>query len=63
MVQVLSFPVLHARQSRLSEVKSSKSSLQGKPDVRLAFIQFVLSFLVSADSAVIGQVLEVKGKI
>uniref|UniRef100_A0A1A7XHS4 URB1 ribosome biogenesis 1 homolog n=3 Tax=Iconisemion striatum TaxID=60296 RepID=A0A1A7XHS4_9TELE len=32
----------------------------GRPDVRLAFIQFVLSFLVSGDSAIIGQVLEVK---
>lgn len=36
--------------------------LQGKPDVRLAFIQFVLSFLVSGDSAVIRQILELKGK-
>ncbi|XP_037534219.1 nucleolar pre-ribosomal-associated protein 1 [Nematolebias whitei] len=32
----------------------------GKPDVRLAFIQFVLSFLVSGDSAVIRQILEFK---
>uniref|UniRef100_A0A3B3CZ91 URB1 ribosome biogenesis homolog n=1 Tax=Oryzias melastigma TaxID=30732 RepID=A0A3B3CZ91_ORYME len=33
---------------------------RGRPDVRLAFIQFVLSFLVSGDGAIIGQLLEVK---
>lgn len=37
------------------------SIFQGKPDVRMAFIQFVLSFFVSGDSATIGQVLEIKG--
>uniref|UniRef100_A0A3P9IBI6 URB1 ribosome biogenesis homolog n=1 Tax=Oryzias latipes TaxID=8090 RepID=A0A3P9IBI6_ORYLA len=30
------------------------------PDVRLAFTQFALSFLVSGDGAIIGQILEVK---
>ncbi|KAJ0063556.1 hypothetical protein NL108_003874, partial [Boleophthalmus pectinirostris] len=33
---------------------------QGKPDVRMAFIQFVLSFLISGDNATVGQILEVK---
>ncbi|XP_032401575.1 nucleolar pre-ribosomal-associated protein 1 isoform X2 [Xiphophorus hellerii] len=39
---------------------AKRKDKRGKPDVRLAFIQFVLSFLVSGDSAIIGQVLEVK---
>ncbi|PWA28006.1 hypothetical protein CCH79_00012128, partial [Gambusia affinis] len=39
---------------------AKRKDKKGKPDVRLAFIQFVLSFLVSGDSAIIGQVLEVK---
>uniref|UniRef100_A0A3Q2DX97 URB1 ribosome biogenesis homolog n=1 Tax=Cyprinodon variegatus TaxID=28743 RepID=A0A3Q2DX97_CYPVA len=39
---------------------AKKKDKRGKPDVRLAFIQFVLSFLVSGDTAVIGQVLELK---
>uniref|UniRef100_A0A8C9ZSW6 URB1 ribosome biogenesis homolog n=1 Tax=Sander lucioperca TaxID=283035 RepID=A0A8C9ZSW6_SANLU len=30
------------------------------PDVRMAFIQFVLSFLVSGDNATVGQILEIK---
>lgn len=34
---------------------------QGKPDVRMGFIQFALSFLVSGDNAVVGQILEIKG--
>ncbi|XP_051934296.1 nucleolar pre-ribosomal-associated protein 1 [Hippocampus zosterae] len=33
---------------------------KGGPDIRMAFIQFALSFLVSGDSATIGQILEVK---
>ncbi|XP_071780840.2 nucleolar pre-ribosomal-associated protein 1 [Centroberyx gerrardi] len=33
---------------------------KGKPDVRMAFIQFALSFLVSGDNATVGQLLEVK---
>ncbi|XP_072316400.1 nucleolar pre-ribosomal-associated protein 1 [Eucyclogobius newberryi] len=33
---------------------------QGKPDVRMAYIQFVLSFLVSGDNTTVGQILEVK---
>lgn len=35
--------------------------LQGRPDVRMAFIQFALSFLVSGDHATVGQLLEMKG--
>lgn len=34
---------------------------QGKPDVRMAYIQFVLSFLMSGDNTTIGQILEAKG--
>ncbi|XP_040902942.1 nucleolar pre-ribosomal-associated protein 1 [Toxotes jaculatrix] len=33
---------------------------KGRPDVRMAFIQFVLSFLVSGDNATVGQILELK---
>uniref|UniRef100_A0A3P8YWF7 URB1 ribosome biogenesis homolog n=1 Tax=Esox lucius TaxID=8010 RepID=A0A3P8YWF7_ESOLU len=32
----------------------------GRPDVRMAYIQFALSFLVSGDNAMIGQLLEIK---
>uniref|UniRef100_A0A8C1Z3Q7 URB1 ribosome biogenesis homolog n=1 Tax=Cyprinus carpio TaxID=7962 RepID=A0A8C1Z3Q7_CYPCA len=32
----------------------------GKPDVRMAYIQFVLSFLMSGDNTTIGQILEAK---
>ncbi|XP_062314220.1 nucleolar pre-ribosomal-associated protein 1 isoform X1 [Osmerus eperlanus] len=32
----------------------------GRPDVRMAFIQFALSFLVSGDNGTIGQLLEMK---
>lgn len=41
--------------------KNSLWILQGRPDVRMAFVQFVLCFLVSGDNATIGQVLEFKG--
>lgn len=40
---------------------SSLQILQGRPDVRMAFIQFVLSFLVSGDNDTVGQILEIKG--
>ncbi|KAI4816002.1 hypothetical protein KUCAC02_006121, partial [Chaenocephalus aceratus] len=33
---------------------------RGRPDVRMAYIQFVLSFLVSGDNATVGQLLEIK---
>uniref|UniRef100_A0A673CDV0 URB1 ribosome biogenesis homolog n=1 Tax=Sphaeramia orbicularis TaxID=375764 RepID=A0A673CDV0_9TELE len=33
---------------------------RGRPDVRMAFVQFVLSFLVSGDNATIGHILEIK---
>ncbi|KAJ0022339.1 hypothetical protein NQD34_009829 [Periophthalmus magnuspinnatus] len=39
---------------------AKKRDKQGKPDVRMAYIQFVLSFLVSGDHATVGQILEVK---
>lgn len=39
------------------------SFFQGKPDVRMAFVQFVLSFLVSGDGSTIGHVLEMKGNM
>ncbi|XP_030633813.1 nucleolar pre-ribosomal-associated protein 1 [Chanos chanos] len=32
----------------------------GRPDIRMAYIQFALSFLVSGDNATIGQILEMK---
>ncbi|CAL8363906.1 unnamed protein product [Merluccius merluccius] len=33
---------------------------QGRPDIRTAYIQFAVSFLVSGDPATVGQILEVK---
>ncbi|XP_042342998.1 nucleolar pre-ribosomal-associated protein 1 [Plectropomus leopardus] len=42
--------------SRLAKRKDKR----GRPDVRMAFIQFVLSFLVSGDNATVGQILEIK---
>ncbi|KAM6933336.1 nucleolar pre-ribosomal-associated protein 1 [Xenentodon cancila] len=39
---------------------AKRKDKKGGPDVRLAFIQFVLSFLVSGDGATIGHILEVK---
>ncbi|KAM7399033.1 hypothetical protein PAMP_018327 [Pampus punctatissimus] len=39
---------------------AKRKDKKGRPDVRMAFIQFVLSFLVSGDNATVGQILEVK---
>ncbi|XP_037325699.2 nucleolar pre-ribosomal-associated protein 1 [Pungitius pungitius] len=39
---------------------AKRKDKRGRPDVRMAFIQFVLSFLVSGDSATVGQILESK---
>ncbi|RVE65079.1 hypothetical protein OJAV_G00132260 [Oryzias javanicus] len=49
----------HIHIKALSGLEKRKDKM-GRPDVRLAFIQFVLSFLVSGDGAIIGQILEVK---
>ena len=35
---------------------------QGVPDVRLAYIQFALSFLIAGDASTVTQVLELKGR-
>ncbi|XP_013868182.1 nucleolar pre-ribosomal-associated protein 1 [Austrofundulus limnaeus] len=48
-IQIKAFPKLATRRDK-----------RGKPDVRLAFIQFVLSFLVSGNNAIIGQILDFK---
>ncbi|KAM4701657.1 nucleolar pre-ribosomal-associated protein 1 [Discoglossus pictus] len=37
-----------------------KRDKQGRPDVRMAYIQFALSFLISGDNATIVQILELK---
>ncbi|CAK6968909.1 nucleolar pre-ribosomal-associated protein 1 [Scomber scombrus] len=39
---------------------AKRKDKKGRPDVRMAFIQFVLSFLVSGDNATVGQILEIK---
>uniref|UniRef100_A0A3Q1FHH1 URB1 ribosome biogenesis homolog n=1 Tax=Acanthochromis polyacanthus TaxID=80966 RepID=A0A3Q1FHH1_9TELE len=39
---------------------AKRKDKKGRPDVRQAFIQFVLSFLVSGDNAAVGQILEMK---
>lgn len=31
--------------------------------MRMAFVQFVLSFLVSGDGSTVGQILEIKGNV
>ena len=40
----------------------SPSPPQGVHDVRLAYIQFALSFLIAGDDSTIVQVLELKGR-
>ncbi|CAL8351648.1 unnamed protein product [Lota lota] len=42
--------------SRLARRKDK----QGRPDIRMAYIQFAVSFLLSGDPATVGQILEVK---
>nr|XP_033805810.1 nucleolar pre-ribosomal-associated protein 1 isoform X2 [Geotrypetes seraphini] len=37
-----------------------KRDKQGRPDVRMAYIQFVLSFFIAGDNATVAQVLELK---
>ncbi|XP_034405157.1 nucleolar pre-ribosomal-associated protein 1 isoform X2 [Cyclopterus lumpus] len=37
---------------------AKRKDKRGRPDIRMAFIQFVLSFLVSGDNATVGQILE-----
>ncbi|XP_059187700.1 nucleolar pre-ribosomal-associated protein 1 isoform X2 [Centropristis striata] len=39
---------------------AKRKDKRGRPDVRMAFIQFVLSFVVSGDNAAVGQILEIK---
>ncbi|XP_013359577.1 PREDICTED: nucleolar pre-ribosomal-associated protein 1 isoform X2 [Chinchilla lanigera] len=39
---------------------ATKRDSKGVPDVRLAYIQFALSFLIAGDDSTIGQVLELK---
>uniref|UniRef100_A0A8D0H9D5 URB1 ribosome biosis homolog n=1 Tax=Sphenodon punctatus TaxID=8508 RepID=A0A8D0H9D5_SPHPU len=40
-----------------------KRDKQGRPDVRMAYIQFALSFLIAGDNTILVQVLELKGFI
>uniref|UniRef100_A0A3P8SU82 URB1 ribosome biogenesis homolog n=1 Tax=Amphiprion percula TaxID=161767 RepID=A0A3P8SU82_AMPPE len=54
--EVLSHIHINKSLSGLAKRKDKK----GRPDVRQAFIQFVLSFLVSGDNAAVGQILEIK---
>ncbi|KAK2846727.1 hypothetical protein Q5P01_009726 [Channa striata] len=54
--EVLSHIHVNKALSGLAKRKDKK----GRPDVRMAFIQFVLSFLVSGDNATVGQILEIK---
>uniref|UniRef100_A0A8C4IDY3 Nucleolar pre-ribosomal-associated protein 1 n=1 Tax=Dicentrarchus labrax TaxID=13489 RepID=A0A8C4IDY3_DICLA len=52
--EVLSHVYINKALSGLAKRKDKR----GRPDVRMAFIQFVLSFLVSGDNATVGQILE-----
>ncbi|KAG8001883.1 Nucleolar pre-ribosomal-associated protein 1 [Nibea albiflora] len=54
--EVLSQIRINKALSGLAKRKDKK----GRPDVRMAFIQFVLSFLVSGDNTTVGQILEIK---
>ncbi|XP_061916834.1 nucleolar pre-ribosomal-associated protein 1 [Entelurus aequoreus] len=54
--EVLSYVYINKTLTDLVKWKDRK----GKPDVRMAFIQFVLAFLVSGDSATIGRIIEIK---
>uniref|UniRef100_A0AAQ5XV76 URB1 ribosome biogenesis homolog n=1 Tax=Amphiprion ocellaris TaxID=80972 RepID=A0AAQ5XV76_AMPOC len=54
--EVLSHIHINKSLSGLAKRKDKK----GRPDVRQAFIQFVLSFLVSGDNAAVGQILDIK---
>ncbi|XP_031719530.1 nucleolar pre-ribosomal-associated protein 1 isoform X1 [Anarrhichthys ocellatus] len=54
--EVLSHIYINKALSGLAKRKDKR----GRPDVRMAFIQFVLSFLVSGDNATVGQILESK---
>ncbi|GAA6232726.1 nucleolar pre-ribosomal-associated protein 1 [Lates japonicus] len=54
--EVLSHIYINKTLSGLAKRKDKK----GRPDVRMAFIKFVLSFLVSGDNATVGQILEIK---
>ncbi|XP_065816652.1 nucleolar pre-ribosomal-associated protein 1 isoform X2 [Labrus bergylta] len=50
----------HIHINRVVSGLAKRRDKKGKPDVRMAFIQFVLSFLVSGDNATVGQLLEIK---
>ncbi|XP_076592199.1 nucleolar pre-ribosomal-associated protein 1 [Chaetodon auriga] len=54
--EVLSHIHINKALSGLAKRKDKK----GRPDIRMAFIQFALSFLVSGDNAAVGQILEIK---
>ncbi|KAM9358652.1 nucleolar pre-ribosomal-associated protein 1 [Symphorus nematophorus] len=54
--EVLSHIHINKALSGLAKRKDKK----GRPDVRMSFIQFVLSFLVSGDNSTVGQILESK---
>uniref|UniRef100_A0A3B4FUG2 URB1 ribosome biogenesis homolog n=1 Tax=Pundamilia nyererei TaxID=303518 RepID=A0A3B4FUG2_9CICH len=54
--EVLSHLHINKFLSGLAKMKDK----QGRPDVRQAFIQFVLSFVVSGDNVTVGQILEIK---
>uniref|UniRef100_A0A671V9A0 URB1 ribosome biogenesis homolog n=1 Tax=Sparus aurata TaxID=8175 RepID=A0A671V9A0_SPAAU len=50
----------HIHVSKTLSGLAKRKDKKGKPDVRMAYIQFVLSFLVSGDNATVGQILEIK---
>ncbi|KAM9811939.1 nucleolar pre-ribosomal-associated protein 1 [Syngnathus typhle] len=54
--EILSHIYMHKSLAGLAKRKDKT----GRPDVRMAFIQFALSFLVSGDNATVGLILEVK---
>ncbi|XP_028321135.1 nucleolar pre-ribosomal-associated protein 1 [Gouania willdenowi] len=50
----------HIHINKTLSALAKRRDRKGRPDVRLAFIQFVLSFLVVGDNSIIGQILESK---
>ncbi|XP_028275754.1 nucleolar pre-ribosomal-associated protein 1 isoform X2 [Parambassis ranga] len=50
----------HIHINRGLSALAKRRDKKGRPDVRQAFVQFILSFLVSGDNGTIGQILEIK---
>ncbi|XP_068601520.1 nucleolar pre-ribosomal-associated protein 1 [Brachionichthys hirsutus] len=50
----------HLHVNKVLSGLAKRKDKKGKPDVRMAFVQFVLSFLMCGDNTTAGQILEIK---